>query len=338
MACSALGLVALSFWHGPTAGYYLCLLLRGIGAAFARPAGSALQAEVVPEAIYENSASWTTTLGQAAAIAGPIVGGFAIAVFGGTTPVYAFSMLANLTFVVILLTMRRQSGPSRTTRRSEQPTFKAFGEGIDFLRRSPILLSAITLDLFAVLFGGATALLPIFARDILQVGSEGLGILQSAPSVGAFAASFWLVHRPPLQRAGPTLLLSVAGFGLATIIFGLSESFLLSLAMLFVLGGLDGISMVVRESLMLSRIPDHFRGRVRAIESVFISSSNQLGAFESGVAAQLFGPILSVVGGGVGTILVVLGIAAFWPDLRRLRTTREHRADGSLVPAGASEE
>lgn len=199
------------------------------------------------------------------------------------------------------------------------------------MRRTPVVLSAITLDLFAVLFGGAATLLPIFARDILEVGPEGLGWLQAAPSIGAVGAALYLAHRPPLQRAGPTLLLAVAGFGVATILFGLSRSFWLSFAMLFALGGLDSISMVIRDTLMLARVPHDMRGRVSAIEGVFVSSSNQLGGFESGLTAQLFGPIVSVVGGGIATLLVVLIVALAWPELRGLRTLREDDTEVAIA-------
>jgi MFS family permease len=200
---------------------------------------------------------------------------------------------------------------------------RSLGEGIGFLRRSPIILAVITLDLFAVLLGGATTLLPVFARDVLAVGPTGLGWLRAAPSVGAVCMAMVLAHRPPLQRAGPALLAAVTGFGVATIVFGFSQSFLLSVLMLFVLGALDNISVVVRSTLTLIRTPNEMRGRVAAINGLFISASNQLGGFESGLTAQLFGPVASVVGGGIGTILVVFIAAAVWPELRQLTTLRE---------------
>jgi hypothetical protein len=190
--------------------------------------------------------------------------------------------------------------------------------GVRFVWRSKILLAAITLDLFAVLLGGATALLPIFARDILQVGPTGLGWLRAAPSIGAVLMAIALVYLPPFRRAGATLLLAVAGFGAATIVFGLSRSFVLSLAMLGLLGALDNISVVIRSTLLLTQTPDMMRGRVSAVNSVFIGASNQLGGFESGLAAALFGPIIAVVGGGIGTILVVAAVGLIWPEMRRL--------------------
>jgi MFS family permease len=191
-------------------------------------------------------------------------------------------------------------------------------EGVRFLRRSQIILAAITLDLFAVLLGGATTLLPIYAKDILQVGPTGLGWLRAAPSIGAVCIALSIAYIPPFKKTGRTLLLAVAGFGLATFIFGVSRSFWLSLLMLFLLGGLDNISVVIRSTLLLTRTPDAMRGRVAAVNTLFVGASNELGGFESGLAAQLFGPVISVAAGGIGTILVVLLVALLWPEMRRL--------------------
>ncbi|HNK63926.1 MAG TPA: MFS transporter, partial [Anaerolineales bacterium] len=193
-------------------------------------------------------------------------------------------------------------------------------EGFRFMRDTKVILAAITLDMFAVLFGGAVALLPIYATDILKVGPQGLGIMRAAPSIGAIVVAFALAHLPPFKQAGKTLFAAVAGFGIATIIFGLSRSLWLSVAMLALLGGLDNISVVIRGTLLLTRTPDEMRGRVSAVNSIFISTSNELGAFESGLAASLFGPIIAVVGGGIGTILVVLMVARAWPEMLKLKS------------------
>jgi MFS family permease len=184
-------------------------------------------------------------------------------------------------------------------------------------------LAAITLDMFAVLLGGATALLPIFAKDILQVGPAGLGWLRAAPAVGAFVMAMILAHRPPIQNAGKTLLWAVAGFGIVIVVFGLSKSFWLSMGALILSGAFDNISVVVRHSLVQLRTPDEMRGRVSAVNTVFISSSNELGEFESGTVAAWFGPVVSVVSGGIGTLLVVLGVSRLWPEIRKLRTLHE---------------
>jgi MFS family permease len=174
--------------------------------------------------------------------------------------------------------------------------------------------------MFAVLFGGAVALLPIYATDILHVGPQGMGIMRAAPSVGALLMAFTLAHLPPMKNAGRTLLLAVTGFGLCTIIFGLSTWFWLSVLMLALLGGLDNISVVIRSTLLLTQTPDEMRGRISGVNSIFIGISNELGSFESGFAAALFGPIIAVVGGGVCTILVVLATARIWPEMRNLKT------------------
>jgi predicted MFS family arabinose efflux permease len=247
-----------------------------------------------------------------------------IALFHNATLVYGLNAVAALTYVVLLMFVRGDAVGPRPIRKKEARDLRTLGQGAAFLRRSPIILAAITLDLFAVLFGGATTLLPIFAKDILQVGPTGLGWLRAAPSVGAICMAMYLAHRPPLQRAGLTLLVAVTTFGVATVVFGLSHSFLLSLAMLFILGGMDNISVIVRNTLTLLRTPNEMRGRVAAINGLFISTSNQLGGFESGVTAQIFGPMWSVVGGGIGTVLVVLVVAIAWPELRNLTTMREN--------------
>jgi MFS family permease len=303
----------------------------GISQTFNTPAASTLPARIVPEEAFENSATWSSSSWQLATVVGPALGGLLIAVFKSATFIYLLNAGAALVFVSLILPIKIK--PSRVVvklNKPEQTTLHSLGEGISFLRRTPIMLAAITLDLFAVLLGGATNLLPIFAKDILEVGPEGLGWLRAAPAVGALGVAFILAHRPPFKRAGHTLLLAVVGFGAATIVFGLSRSFWLSLLMLFVLGGLDNISVVIRGTLALIRTPDEMRGRVAAINGLFVNASNELGGLESGLTAQLLGPTLSVVGGGVGTILVVVVVALVWPELRRLGGLRE--LPGSLEP------
>jgi MFS family permease len=246
---------------------------------------------------------------------GPALGGFMIALLHGSTSVYAINAVAALIFVALIVPLR---GVYRVPRTRESTTIDALMEGIKFLRVSQVILAAITLDLFAVLLGGATTLLPIYAITILHVGPTGLGWLRAAPSIGAVLVSLSIAHTPPFKRAGRTLLLAVAGFGVATVIFGLSHTFWLSMLMLFALGGLDNISVVIRSTLLLVRAPDAMRGRIAAVNSLFVGASNELGGFESGLAAQFFGPIIAVVGGGIGTMLVVLFIALCWPEMRRL--------------------
>lgn len=315
LAIASLGLTLLSFAHGPLLLIFACLLLLGIAIAFNNPASSTLLPQVVPEYAFESAATWSSSSWQLAAVLGPAAGGFVIALMNSAWLVYALNALAALVFLVLVVLLRviRQSTPAKET-----TTLNSLKEGLTFLRQTQVILAAITLDLFAVLLGGATTLLPIFARDILRVGPTGLGWLRAAPSIGALCVSFIIAHSPPFKRAGRTLLCAVAGFGLATIVFGLSRSFWLSLAMLFLLGGLDNISVVIRGTLVLTRTPDALRGRVAAVNNLFVGASNELGGFESGLVAQFFGPIVSVVSGGVGTILVVLAIALIWPQMRRL--------------------
>jgi MFS family permease len=314
LALSAFGLALLSFTVGPLLLIYLCLLTIGIARAFQSPATSSLVAQVVPTEHFTNAATWESSAWQASAILGPALGGFIIAARGGATLVYTITAGMLLAATAILSLMR----PRSVERADEEITLVSLLAGLRFVWNTKLILAAITLDMFAVLLGGATALLPIFARDILQVGAAGLGWLRAAPAIGALLTAITLAYLPPFKRAGRTLLLVVAGFGLVTVVFGLSRSFALSLLALGLLGSLDNTSVVIRSTLVLTRTPDVMRGRVNAVHFVFIGISNELGAFESGVAAALLGTIGAVVAGGIGTILVVLLVALHWPEVRRL--------------------
>ncbi len=320
LALGALGLAVLSGRHGPLILIYGCLTLIGGAQAFNGPASSALVAQIIPIEAYESAITWRSSTQQVSAVLGPAAGGFLIGVFHGATWVFALYAVAALSYITLLLLLRV---PASTTRAVRGKTVRSIVEGLRFLWQSRVLMAAITLDLFAVLLGGATTLLPIFAKDILHVGPFGLGWLQAASSAGAVCMALVLAHRRTFAHAGQTLLLAVAGFGGVTIIFGLSRSFALSLAMLFLLGSLDNISVIIRSTLVLVRTPDAMRGRVGAVNSLFIGTSNQLGGFESGVAAHLFGPVIAVVAGGIGTVLVVLLVARLWPEMRQLRTLTE---------------
>ena len=316
LSLASVGLTVLSFTHGSLILIYGCLLLIGCGVAFGNPASSTLIPQIVPEGVFANAATWSSSSWQLAAVLGPALGGFVIALSHSATSVYALNAGASLLFVILLVPIATNGQVERAV---EVTTTGSLLEGVRFLRKSQVILAAITLDLFAVLLGGATTLLPIYAKDILQVGPTGLGWMRAAPSVGAVCISLSIAHFPPFKKAGRTLLLAVAGFGLATFIFGISTSFWLSLLMLFLLGGLDNISVVIRSTLLLTRTPDAMRGRVAAVNTLFVGASNELGGFESGLAAQLFGPVISVAAGGIGTILVVLVVALVWPQMRRLR-------------------
>jgi MFS family permease len=295
---------------------YLCLLGIGIARAFNDPASSTLLPQTVPPNVFTSAATWMSSSWQLASIVGPAIAGVIAALLNSVTIIYVFDTFAALTFLALVSLIKgRQLALAQ-----KADTMESLLEGLRFIKRTKVILAAITLDMFAVLFGGAVTLLPVYATDILKVGPLGLGVMRAVPSVGAIVAAFALAHLPPFKQAGRTLLLAVAGFGLATIVFGLSTSFWLSVAMLALLGGLDNISVVIRGSLLLTWTPDEMRGRTSAVNSIFISASNELGGFESGAVAALFGPIISVVGGGIGTILVVLSIAKTWPELRELKT------------------
>jgi MFS family permease len=202
--------------------------------------------------------------------------------------------------------------------RADKNPWHSLIAGMRFVFRKNVILAAITLDLFAVLLGGATALLPIFADQILHCGPIGLGWMRAAPAVGAFAMALVVAYLPPMRQAGKTLLWCVTGFGLSTIIFGISKIFWLSLGMLFLTGAFDSVSVIIRGSIVQLVTPDEMRGRVSAVNNIFIGTSNEFGALESGLTAAMFGPVVSVVGGGVGTILVVLAVAIFWPEARKI--------------------
>lgn len=313
--CS-LGLALLSYFEGPLILIYVCLLGIGIARAFNDPAASTLVPESVPPESFTSAATWSSSSWQLASILGPAAAGIIVALWDNVTVIYLFDAIAALVFLVLLgLIKGRTLALSRKT-----PTKESLMEGFRFIRSTKVILAAITLDMFAVLFGGAVALLPIYATDILQVGPQGLGIMRAAPSIGAIIMALLIAQLPPFKHAGKTLLIAVAGFGIATIVFGFSKNFLLSVAMLTLLGGLDNISVIIRSTLILTFTPDEMRGRTAAVNSIFIGTSNELGAFESGMAASLFGPIIAVVAGGIGTILVVLTIARVWPEMRNLQT------------------
>jgi MFS family permease len=259
---------------------------------------------------------------QIAVITGPALAGILVGAFGGgVTEVYGIGAVF-LASQVILVAFIKARPPIRAV---ETRAWHSLIEGLKFLWSNKVIFSAITLDLFAVLLGGAVALLPIFATEILRVGPWGLGLLRSAPSVGALLMAVTVAHLPPFRKAGITLLWCVAGFGVVTIVFGLSTWFPLSLAMLFLLGALDNVSVVVRQTLMLTQVPDEMRGRTSAVNTVFISSSNELGDFESGVVAGFIGPVAAVVVGGIGTLLVVLGVWRLFPQLAELKSLSKDR-------------
>ena len=314
LACAAL----LAVLSAQPAGIGLPAILAvvfatGVASGFERPALSAFEAQVIPLEQSAKGVSWTSSLSQAGAIVGPAAGGIAVAVVGvAVTYGLIAALLAISTGCIALIAPKPMPAPFR----GESLVQSLLG-GIRYVRRTPPLIGSMALDLFAVFFGGAIALLPVFASDILHVGPAGLGVLRTAPSVGALLVMLVATRRPPGRHAGRSLLVCVAGFGLSMIVFGLSTVFLVSLAALFVSGVTDGVSMIIRSTILRVLSPESIRGRVAAVNWVFIGASNELGAFESGVAAKLFGTVPSVVAGGLLTLGIVGVVALGVPTLRR---------------------
>ena len=313
IACASLGLTLISYWRADVFWIYLCLFAAGSARTFLWPASSAFLPHLVTRQEFSRVVTWSSGSFQLSSVAGPAAGGAIIALTHHAAPVYALNTLAALICLGLISLIRRR----HVVAVREKMTFASLRVGFDFVFASPIIFGTITLDLFAVLLGGATALLPVYAKDILRVGPTGLGFLQAALPMGSLLCALILAHRPPLQKAGRTLLWAVAGFGLGTVVFGLSHWFWLSFLMLFICGFADNISVVVRHTVVQLLTPDEKRGRVSAVNSLFIGTSNELGGFESGFVAHLVSPVFSVVSGGVGTILVVAAVALIWPQLRK---------------------
>ena len=324
VTASALALAILSAGGGaPLLGILAVIFATGIASGFERPALTALEAQVVPRDEAARGISILSSVSQGGAILGPAVGGIAIAVVGIATTYVGIAILLAVSTVCLSLISRKPI-PERI---EGEPILQSLLGGIRYVARTPALVGSMALDLFAVFFGGAIALLPIFATDILHVGPVGLGVLRTAPSVGALLVMLIATRRPPSRHAGRTLLLAVTGFGLSMIVFGASTIFAVSLAALFFAGITDGLSMIIRNTILRVLSPERIRGRVASVNWVFIGASNELGAFESGVAARLFGTVPSVVGGGILTLAVVGLTAWLVPSLRSLDIDRAAPTD-----------
>ncbi len=328
------GMLTTALLGGNIAWFYVFLSLGAVGWALGGPARQAILPHLIPTELFPIGVAWNSSVFYVASVTGPIIGGVLMNLFAdmgpleSMAPAFAVVVLCRIAAVGAISLIRYRQ-PEHA---EETVSWQSVVAGIRFVWRTKLILATITLDLFAVLLGGATYLLPIFAEKILHVGSLGLGVLQAADAVGAVCMAVMLAHRPPLRRAGVALLWAVAGFGAATIVFGLSQWFWLSLAMMFLVGALDNISVVVRHTLVQMLTPDAMRGRVSAVNGVFITASNELGGMESGFVAGLFGPVISVVGGGIGTILVVLASMALWPQLLKIGSL------GSIRPVEDTDE
>lgn len=306
------------------------IFLIGVASGFERPALTAFEAQVIPRAQAVQGVSYQSTVSQTGGILGPALGGIAIAVIGvaGTYGVIALLLAIS---TACLFVIPRKPMPERVPGES---IVESLMGGLRYVSRTPALIGSMALDLFAVFFGGAIALLPIFATDILNVGPVGLGLLRTAPAVGALGVMLIATRRPPSRNAGRTLLICVAGFGVSMIVFGLSTTFALSMFALFMSGVTDGLSMIIRSTILRVLSPERIRGRVASVNWVFIGASNELGAFESGFAARIFGTVPTVVGGGLITLAVVGTVALLVPTLRTLDLDRAEPVDDP-PPLGA---
>jgi MFS family permease len=293
---------------------FVVLVFLGVARAFNAPVSRALVPQLVPVEVFPNAVAWASTMFQGAAILGPALGGIIYAAFRGPAAVYALAMAMAIVALICTLKMKTQEKA-----RAREPVNRATVlAGLRYIWREKVVLGSISLDLFAVLLGGAVALLPVYAREILRTGPWGLGLLRTAPGVGAAAMAIFLAHRPFRRKVGVIMLWCVAGFGLFTILFGLSRSLTLSLIALFFVGATDMVSVIVRAILIQVATPDEMRGRVNAVDMVFIGASNEFGEFESGLTAQWLGTVPAVVLGGIGTLVVTAIWAWRFPELRKV--------------------
>ncbi len=294
---------------------YSIIFLSGIGRGFSAPSFFAFVAQLVPKKTLPNAITWNTSTWQTGAVSGPALGGLLYGFIGGVQT-YSLIVIFWIIAISLILTVKKKPIPEIIGLQSLKEKLTS---GLKFVFEKKIILGAISLDLFAVLFGGAVALLPIFAGEILFVGPQGLGMLRAAPSVGAVTMALIMTRRPITGNAGRNLLIGVFGFGICIIIFGLSKSFILSLVVLCLSGAFDSLSVVVRSTIIQLLTPDNMKGRVSAVNSIFIGSSNEIGAFESGVAAKILGTVPSVIFGGVMTLIIVTIVTIFSPRLRNLK-------------------
>jgi len=318
--CAAALLLVSTQFHPVLAIYgtlpiYVIIFITGLARGFLSPAQSALAAQLVPRELFGNASTWNSVAWQIAAVTGPAIGGLVYGFFG-IGPAYALVILLSLTSLAFFYFVKKKPMPDRTM---EENIWQSLSSGLKFVFRNQIILSAISLDMFAVFFGGAVSVLPIFADQVLNIGAEGLGLLRAAPAVGAIIMSLVQVYKPPFKNAGRNLLVCVFGFGVSMIMFAISQNFYLTLFILMLSGMFDNVSVIIRSTIMQVYTPDAMRGRVSSVNGIFIGSSNELGSFESGVAAKLMGLIPSVIFGGSMTLGVVAAVGNLAPKLRALK-------------------
>lgn len=293
---------------------YGLVFLGGLVRAFITPSVFSLLGQLIPKKVYPNASTWSSSVWQIAAVTGPALSGIAIRYFGVH---FSLCFVFGCTILALLFLTQIERKPILNTKIGE-PIMQSLKEGVRFVFHNKTILNAITLDMIAVLFGGAIALLPVFAQDILKVGSEGFGILRAAPAVGSFLTMILAAYIPLNKNAGMKLLVAIFLFGVCMIVFGLSTYFWVSVAALFLSGVFDGVSVVIRQTILQLETPDHMRGRVSSVNSIFVGSSNELGAFESGLTAKLMGTVTAVVFGGTMTLLTVTATGLLSPSFRKL--------------------
>jgi MFS family permease len=352
-ALCSVGLAVFSYRPGMIVWMYACATASACVLTIGRPARSALLPNIVPKAVFPNAATWNSSIFQVSAMIGPALGGLLIATslrwFGSLSIPYALDSASALFYALVMLRIPREAGTTHKTAGNEAAhPLEQLKAGIRFVYQTKIIFATLTLDLFAVMLGGAVYLLPVFAHEILHATPTQFGWLRAAEAIGAVCMAVFIAHAPPMRRAGRSMLLAVGMFGAATVVFGLSRNYWLSLAMMVLIGAFDNVSVVVRHTLVQVLTPDPMRGRVSAVNNVFIGASNDLGGVESTLTATLFGalcvhlgyaaeqakalgPMMSVVVGGIGTILVVLATAWLFPQLRRYGPLQPHGPEGELA-------
>lgn len=332
------GLLALAWCEAPVKWFYVFLLLGSIGQALGGPARSAMLPQLVPATLFSNAMAWNTSLFRVGTMLGPVLGGLLLGRHDYTPPAFALAFLLRTGGLVAILRLHVEPQIRKIT----EISMKSMLEGVKFVGKNKVILATLTLDMFAMMLGGATYLLPVFAQDILHVGGMGLGFLRAAEALGAIVTALAVAHLPPIRNAGRAMLWAVALFGASTIMFGLSQWFWLSMVAMFLIGISDNISVIVRHTLVQVLTPDHMRGRVSSVNTIFIVASDDLGGFESGVSARAFdlmasglgwvtpglasriaGVVGSVVFGGIGAVVAVVGCARRWPEVLRLGALHE---------------
>jgi MFS family permease len=326
LACAVgFALISLDSQAASVLALFAVVFVAGLARGFHDPAAIAFEAQVVPQHLTLNASSWFSTVWQGTAIVGPALGGIAYDLAG---PVATYAGMAVLHALSALALAGIAKKPTPVPPAGES-IFRSIGIGVRFVFGNQVLVGSMALDLFAVLFGGAVALIPVFADQILEIGATGVGLLNAAPAAGGILIMLWSTRHPPIRNAGRNLLIAVIGFGISIIVFALSENFYLSMSALAVSGACDGISVVIRRAILRLHSPEHMRGRIAAVNMMFISASNELGAFQSGMAAAAFGTVRYVWLGGLTTIVIAGAAAAFAPKLRRLHLS----AGAALEPA-----